>query len=77
MRDLENVFNFIRVFKNYVRSSNLTALTMLQTWPYDPDDLEPLLVPKPKANPEYLGWTHSEGKNKFSFSVQHCNKKIF
>lgn len=29
-------------------------------WPHDPDDLEPLLVPKPKANPEYLGWTHSE-----------------
>ena len=50
---------------------------MLQTWPYDPDDLEPLLVPKPKANPEYFGWTHSEGKNKFSFSVQHCNKKSF
>jgi hypothetical protein len=46
---------------------------MLQTWPYDPDDLEPLLVPKPKANPEYFGWTHSEGKNKFSISVQRCD----
>jgi len=29
-------------------------------FPYDPEDLEPLPRPKPKAVPEYYGWTHSD-----------------
>jgi len=29
-------------------------------FPYDPDMLEPLPAPKPKKNPEYFGWSHSD-----------------
>ena len=56
----EKVDEIPEVVKPQVKTlKNSRGLTE-KLFPHDPDDLEPLPKPKPRNNPDYYGWTHSD-----------------